>query len=54
MEQKSQFIFEIESEDAAYIPEALTLTNNESDENKILKVRLDKWLWAAKFLKLAL
>lgn len=53
MEQKSQFIFEVENdvaELASKLPE-LILFEHENESERVFKVRLDKWLWAARFFK---
>jgi len=51
MEQKLQLIFEVEPADSADItePPELTIYGSGLEQEKELKVRLDKWLWAARF-----
>lgn len=51
MDKKTQFIFEIEPDEPANSQPILDLVSNEADQEKSLKVRLDKWLWAARFFK---
>ena len=51
MRHKSQFIFEIESETPANVAPILDRYDDASEEKRVLKARLDKWLWAARFFK---
>lgn len=51
MQQKSQLIFEIESEDTEDLSNPIDSYEYKSETKKVLKARLDKWLWAARFFK---
>jgi len=50
MSHKSQVVFEIETETQDTPPQELYSYENKS-EGRVLKARLDKWLWAARFFK---
>jgi len=51
MSHKSQLIFEIESEAPDANGPIFDSYDNNSASKKVLKARLDKWLWAARFFK---
>lgn len=56
MEHKSHLVFEIEAASTSQEENSQPIFSfdtegNEHDEERVLKVRLDKWLWAARFYK---